>query len=275
MPRWVIVDGMKIGLEDTGGPGPSIVLCHGGSCSRRAFERQLRGGLARRFRLVALDLPGHGDSDPSSTPDSTYTLPGYARVLVEVARALDLERSVFVGWSLGGHVVLHASVELPKALGFFVFGAAPVGKPPALDRMHVQDPALAAGYRAESSDAEIRALVARFFRPRFDAPELFCDDFRRSDPRTRDALAASIARLDFEDEFALLRRMPAPLAIVHGTEDAILNGAYFSEFPLKGLWRGGVQLLRGAGHASHWEEPGAFDALLSEFAQERVRPDLA
>jgi pimeloyl-ACP methyl ester carboxylesterase len=65
--------------------------------------------------------------------------------------------------------------------------------------------------------------------------------------------------------------MPAPLAIAHGTEDAILAGAYFSEIPLRNLWRDGVQLLRGAGHAAHWEEPGAFDALLSEFAQERVR----
>lgn len=275
MNRTILVDGTKIGLEDTGGSGPTIVLCHGGSCSRRAFERQLRSELAERFRLVALDLPGHGDSDRSSTPDSTYTLPGYARVVVDVVRALDLERSVFVGWSMGGHVLFHAGIALPKALGFFVFGAAPVGKPPALDRMYVQDPALGVGFRAESTEAEIRALIARFFRPGAEIPELYYDDFRRSDPRTRDALAASIARGDFEDELALLERTPAPFAIAHGANDAIVNGAYFSEIALSGLWRDGVQFLPDVGHSIHWEAARAFNALLSEFASERARATVA
>lgn len=48
--------------------GPAIVLCHGNSSSHRTFEQQLRGELGRRFRLVAIDLPGHGESARARDP---------------------------------------------------------------------------------------------------------------------------------------------------------------------------------------------------------------
>jgi pimeloyl-ACP methyl ester carboxylesterase len=44
------------------------VLIHGNSSSSRAFSRQLDGPMGKRFRLVAVDLPGHGASDDAKDP---------------------------------------------------------------------------------------------------------------------------------------------------------------------------------------------------------------
>ncbi|HVV42374.1 MAG TPA: alpha/beta fold hydrolase, partial [Nitrobacter sp.] len=73
----------KIAWRQSAGSGPAIVLVHGNSASTRAFTRQLDSALGETYRIVAFDLPGHGDSDNAAEPASTYTIPGYARVLRE------------------------------------------------------------------------------------------------------------------------------------------------------------------------------------------------
>src|ERR1700677_4384860 len=48
--------------ESSAGQGPPVVLIHGNSSSSSVFSRQLDGALGERFRLIAVDLPGHGAS---------------------------------------------------------------------------------------------------------------------------------------------------------------------------------------------------------------------
>jgi pimeloyl-ACP methyl ester carboxylesterase len=62
----------------------------------------MAGAFGRRFRCLAFDLPGHGDSAPAGNRED-YSLPGYAAVLVGFARATGADDAVIVGWSLGGH----------------------------------------------------------------------------------------------------------------------------------------------------------------------------
>ncbi len=59
--------------------------------------------------------------------------------------------------------------------------------------------------------------------------------------------------------------LPIPLAVVHGAEEQLVNGNYFNTLTMPSLWRGGVQVIPGAGHAPHWEQPEAFNALLGAF----------
>jgi len=62
-PIRVLDDSIAVRSRGTGRP---IVLVHGNSCSSRSFELQLAGELARSFRVIAIDLPGHGDSAPAA-----------------------------------------------------------------------------------------------------------------------------------------------------------------------------------------------------------------
>ena len=82
-----------IAVRESEGRGPAAVLIHGNSSSSRAFSRQLDGPMGKRFRLVAVDLPGHGASDNAKDPGA-YSLPGHARAIRAVVDALGLELSL-------------------------------------------------------------------------------------------------------------------------------------------------------------------------------------
>jgi pimeloyl-ACP methyl ester carboxylesterase len=263
--------GLSIAVHQSTGSGAPIVLVHGNSLSSRVFERQLEGALGRARRLVAVDLPGHGASSWAGEPAATYTLPGYARVVAEVARRLDLSGALFFGWSLGGHVLLEASDALPQPIGMAIMGTPPLGFPPAMDRAFVQLPTLAVAFSEEASEETLREYLTTLVKPGAQVPQVFADEFRRTDPRTRSALAASIGPNGYRDELEAAANLGIPLAIFHGAHERIVNGAYFEGLSLPTLWRGAVHPIAGAGHAAHWEAPAAFDALLEAFARECAR----
>jgi pimeloyl-ACP methyl ester carboxylesterase len=81
-----------------------VVFIHGNSSSARTWLPVMNSDFGRRFRCLAMDLPGHGESEPA--PNQTdYSLPGYAAVLTAFAQELEVTDAVFVGWSLGGQLV--------------------------------------------------------------------------------------------------------------------------------------------------------------------------
>ncbi len=94
-------DGAKICYEDRG-KGQPILLVHGWMCSSRFWQKNVPE-LANEFRVVTLDLRGHGNSSKALTGQ---TIRQYARDVREVIERLDLQETVLVGWSLGGPVVL-------------------------------------------------------------------------------------------------------------------------------------------------------------------------
>lgn len=244
------------------------MFVHGNSCSSRAFEKQLAGELAERFRLIAIDLPGHGDSPPAASPERTNTLQGYAEAVVAAAFELDASNAAFVGWSLGGHILLEASDRLPDAAGILITGVPPIASFAAFTEAVYPEPALQGGFRDDSTDDEVRALVALFVRPGRAAPDFFFDDFRRTDKRARAALAASASRNEMRDEVRIVAGLRKSLAVVQGVDEAIVKRDYFNRISMPTLWRGAVQVVPDAGHAPHWENPDAFDRLLEAFARD-------
>jgi len=255
----------SLAVKRSVGKGPSIVLCHGNSCSSGCFERQFASPLAGRFRLIAFDLPGHGESLQASDPDATYCLPGYADALVNVAREFDAANAAFVGWSLGGHVVLEAAPRLKHAAGFFLVGAAPMASSADFPKAMTSHPALASAFRADSRDSEVRELLSLFFSPGYPVPESYVDDFRRTDRRARPLLGRSVQDGHWLDEVRVIRELHKPLAIVLGMHDAIVNRSYFDALQPPTLWRHRIEEVPHCGHAVQWEAADAFNRLLEEF----------
>lgn len=248
------------------GSGPAIVLCHGNSCSSRSFTRQLHSALADRYQLLAIDLPGHGDSPPPADPERDYSLGGHAAALAALSAALGAEEAVFVGWSLGGHVLLEATELLPRAAGFLIFGAPPVASLRDFLAAAADDPSIQTAYEARCGDEQVRALVSLFVRPGHPPPPLFIEDFRRTDPRARALLGASAAAGRLRDEVQIIAELDRPLAVLHGAREQIVRRSHFDRLRMPTLWRGAVQELPDAGHAPHWESPDLFNQLLDEFA---------
>ena len=94
-------DGAKIYYEDHG-KGQPIVLVHGWLCSSKFWQRNVPE-LAKEFRVVTLDLRGHGNSSKTL---GGHTVAQYGRDVRAVVEHLDLRNFTLVGWSLGGPVVL-------------------------------------------------------------------------------------------------------------------------------------------------------------------------
>jgi pimeloyl-ACP methyl ester carboxylesterase len=257
-----------IAIHESAGQGPAAVLIHGNSSSSRSFSRQLGGPLGRQFRLVAVDLPGHGESDDARDP-AAYSLPGHSRAVRAVVDALGLHEARFVGWSLGGHIALEMAPDLPRARGLVIFGTPPIASREGMREAFLPNPAMKFTFQESIDRIEASAYVAAFFRPSFaDIPPFFLDDALRTDGRARSGLAASGSNGGYRDEVAVARDLKVPLAVLHGGEEQLVDSRYLGSVPMPTLWRGAVQTIPDAGHTPQWETPETFDALIEAFVQE-------
>ncbi len=268
-PKTLQLGSQVIAYYESAGAGPTALLVHGNSSSARAFQRQIEGEVGKTFHLIAIDLPGHGQSARASDPQSTYTAGGYTDVLVQTAEKLGLQNAVFVGWSLGGHIVIEASDRLRDAAGFMIFGAPPLSHPPNVAEAFLPNPVMGLGFKPDLSEEEAEAYASAFFAPGFEnIPKFFKEDVLRTDGRARGALGASLAQGIIRNEVELVANLSAPLAVLHGEQEQLVNGDYIRSLNMPTLWRGAVQMISGAGHAPQWEQPEQFNALLAAFLQE-------
>ncbi|MEV6899323.1 alpha/beta fold hydrolase [Amycolatopsis sp. NPDC051372] len=150
--------GQRIAYRTSPGSGPAVVFVHGNSSSSAAWARVLDGAFGQRFRVLALDLPGHGESARAKDP-AAYSIPGYARVVADFAEAAGAGDAVLVGWSLGGHIALSASTRLPGVRGIVVHGTPPVASPADLATAFLPNPAVATGFTGEVSREDATAYA--------------------------------------------------------------------------------------------------------------------
>ena len=264
-PLRLQIGGQTITGFESPGSGRPILLIHGNSSSSRIWQKELEGPLGAKYRLIAIDLPGHGASSPAPNPEQDYSGPGYAGCIAAVARELDLKDAVVVGWSLGGHAVLNAAPSLPPAAGLTIFGTPPLGKTP--DGFSGFKGLSATAFTPAPGDADIAEWLTSAFAPGYSSIPSFVEaDFRRTDGNARGYLGASAQAGRFADEVAIVRDLKIPLAIVQGSEEQIVDLGYLQRLSAPTLWRGQVQVIEGAGHATQWEKAEAFDRILDAFA---------
>lgn len=264
-PIHLQIGAQKIAGYESPGAGRPILLVHGNSSSSRIWQKQLQGPLGAKYRLIAIDLPGHGASSPASDPEQGYSGAGYSAVIAAIARELGLKDAVVVGWSLGGHAVLNAAGAIPDAAGLMIFGTPPIGK--GTDGFSGFKGLSATAFTPSPSDAEIDEWLKSAFAPGYaPIPDFVATDFRRADGNARGYLGAGVQAGRFADEVEIVRNLRMPLAIVQGGEEQIVDLGYLQRLSAPTLWRGKVQVIDGAGHATQWEKAEAFSNILDEFA---------
>jgi len=263
----VTIAGQRIAyLESPGGQDDrTVIFVHGNSSSARTWLPVLTGGFGRQFRCLALDLPGHGRSEPARD-QSDYSLPGYAAVLAGFAQTLGATDAVVVGWSLGGQITLEAAPTLRDAAGFVIFGAPPVASAAQFPEAFLPNPAMNAIGSASLSESEARSFAGSFTAPGSAlATSEFVSDILATDGAARAGLGSSVGEGRFADEVAIVAELRRPLAILHGVDEQLVNLDYLRKLTIPALWRGEVQLIPRAGHAPHQETPRQFTALLMDF----------
>jgi pimeloyl-ACP methyl ester carboxylesterase len=99
------------------GTGDPVVLIHGLGATKASFLPTI-DALAPSYRTIAVDLPGFGDSDKPLF--AAYDAPFFARSIVALLDALELDSAHVVGNSMGGRVALELGLEHPDRLGRLV-----------------------------------------------------------------------------------------------------------------------------------------------------------
>lgn len=118
-----------LAVSEVGSGEPSLLLIHGNSFCKKVWRHVLNSPLSKTHRIIAFDLPGHGESSNAPNPEQDYTQPGYARAAVELLTKLGAKEVVLFGWSLGGHIGIEMVPLAPEA-GLKVKGLMIVGTPP-------------------------------------------------------------------------------------------------------------------------------------------------
>jgi pimeloyl-ACP methyl ester carboxylesterase len=105
------VDGLKIHSTVSGTGKETVVLVHGWTCDESTWTEQVPV-LAKQYRVVTLDLPGHGQSD--SPKDGKFSIDLFARAIEAVRVQVKADRVVLVGHSMGTPVIRRYASLYPQ-----------------------------------------------------------------------------------------------------------------------------------------------------------------
>lgn len=248
------------------GSGFPIVFIHGNSACRRVFQNQFSSGLLDGYKLVAPDLPGHGESENAHDPGRSYILPGLAGMMLELLDQLNIKRAVVVGASLGGHVAIEMLARSAVPGGLFLMGSPPVG----LD--------IAQGFNGKplnglASKGELTPQEAAYFASAVFGSRVepfMRQAIERTDAVFRPTLFGEAGRAAGVNQRETVASAAVPTAIVNGADDRIINLDYVDSVPYARLWRGECLRIAGASHSAFWETPEVINRLLREFTQDVI-----
>lgn len=261
--------GVQLHVRDSGNPaGAAIVFIHGWSQSHLCWSRQLESELADEFRLVALDLRGHGMSE-TPIASGAYDTVAWAADLAAVLDALALARPVLVGWSYGGYVIgdyLRTFGDRDLA-GIHLVAAGAVLGPKAFGSL------IGPGFLENAPDActgDLATTIAgarRFLHSCLRTAS--AEDFECAlaammvvSPSVRGALIAR--SLDFTAELAAIS---VPVLVSHGRADDVVLPA-MSEYILERCPTATASWYDRVAHAPFLEAPARFNAELAAFTRE-------
>jgi pimeloyl-ACP methyl ester carboxylesterase len=255
-------DGTLQATYDIDGPpdGPPIVFVHGTRLSRSMWRAQMHA-LRDTYRVIAVDLPGHG-----RLADVPFTLAGASDQVARVIDAAAGGRAVVVGLSLGGYVAMDLAARRPEQVrGLVLSGATtePVGPLAA--------PYLGLAWIMERFDGPVLEAVNRwFFRTRFPA--------EIADPIIAggfwSAGGARALRAIVGQRFApRLAAYPGPSLILNGQLDPLFR-LTVRRFARVAHDQRRVR-LGGATHLANLDRPGAFNLAIRRFVEGLQGPDEA
>lgn len=262
--------GLKLHVRDFGPvDAPEILLIHGWSQHHLCWAKQFESPLAREFRLVAMDLRGHGQSEAPLDSEAYTSGRVWADDISAVIDSLQLRSPTLVGWSYGGFVIgdylrIHGDAAISGVM--LVSGAVGIGPRwfgPLIGADFVEYAPLAA-----SEDQTLALKAIQSLLHRMVARDVPADEAELAMGWSMLTPAAVRGHLisrdeDFLPEFEALSK---PLLVTYGAADTIVLPAMahliqercptarLSEYP-------------GCGHVPFLEDPERFNGELGDFAR--------
>ena len=270
--KQVEVNGVELRVIDEG-EGPALLLLHGFTGSAESWDH-VTHELTSRFRVIRVDLLGHGASSVPPDP-RRYALPLAAADLAGLLDHLAVPKACVVGYSLGGRVALHLALSAPERVAALVLESASCGiaDPEERAARRAQDEALAEKILREG----IEAFVAYWEKlPLFASQERLPRAVQEAQRRIRlnqraDGLAASLKGAGAGAQEWLLPQLPQltmPVLLIVGSLDT--KYCQVAQEMNAALRSSRLRVVEGAGHNVHLEKPGQYIRELQTFLAEVI-----
>jgi pimeloyl-ACP methyl ester carboxylesterase len=272
--RTLVLNGQRFHYAEWGAPtAPALILLHGVTGHARTWDDEA-AALASRYRVLALDQRGHGDSDPS--PHADYTVATMSADVAAFADSLGLDRVSVVGLSMGGRVAIAFAGQAPRRVERLVIvDIGPDISEAGLMRvgtLMARSPELftslehaLAFHRVTNplyTEAMLRHRVEHGTRPVEGGLTW------KYDRGLRDAVRAGTWR-DPIDLWPLWRAIVCPVLLVRGAGSDVLSAEAAKRMVDENANTRLVDVA-GAGHTVPGDRPAAFQRLLTDFFSDRA-----
>jgi len=251
--------GGRLSYREAGpGTAPALLLMHGVGGNARSFRAQLEG-MSERFRVIAWDAPGYGESalrEPN--------LDSYARAVMELLDALSVQSAHMLGHSMGGVVAQGVAALAPERARCLILSSTftgyhqPEGSP-LTESWQARLRDIQSLSPAEFGKARARSMLAE------GAADAIRDEAASIAGEVRhDGLKAASEMLHVADTRDIARALNIPTLVIIGEEDRVIPPARSAE--MAALIPGSRQVtIKGVGHAAYLEDLPAYNASLNDF----------
>ncbi len=246
-------DGVLISYQMAGEGPVSVLFVHGWSCDRSYWKEQL-DYFAQGYRVVALDLAGHGDSGLNR---DDWTLPAFGEDVAAVINSLGLKRVVLVGHSMGGPVIVETARIAPEeVIGLVVVDALQDPDAPGMTLDAMQGSL--APFNENFSDAMRELVSAAMFVPQSD-PILkawIVEDMASAPPNVGVGALQNTLLWPTTTRSEALAALRVPVRLIN-------SPLYPTDSAAANRYGMDVVIMSGVGHFAMMEDPKTFNALLS------------
>ena len=249
--------------------GIPILLIHGWSQSHLCWMKQCESGLRDEFRLVGLDLRGHGMSDAPLNVEQYTDGDKWADDIAAIVDQLALDRPILVGWSYGGFVILDYLRKhgQHKIAGVNFVGAAVVIGPKAFGSL------IGPGFLENAPGACVADLPTNIVAIRKFLHACFTQAISRDDFESALAFNMTVhpnirgfliqRDLDFAP---ILEDIKIEVLVTHGRSDTVILPT-MADYIVKHCKLAQVSWYEDVGHAPFMEDPARFNRELALFAK--------
>ncbi|MCL5670776.1 MAG: alpha/beta hydrolase, partial [Acidobacteria bacterium] len=256
--------GVQIRYEVRGKGEPTLIFVHGWCCDRSYWREQLPY-FAKRHRVVAIDLAGHGESGLNRI---AWTMDAFADDVAAVAAKLSLKQVVLIGHSMGGTVILKAAPKMPGQ----VLGLVTVDQFYNLEEKHTQKEMdeFIAPFRVNFRES-VSNWVRTIFTPKSD-PKLVEWVVAHMSSRPPEVGLGAATEADGELAFwgnidncliRALEKVEAPLVFINSDLQPTAEEINKRYPPYSN-----AKIVRGVGHFVMLEAPAAFNGFLDSSIEE-------
>lgn len=248
------VNGIKINYEEKG-EGDLIVLLHGWGSNIKLFANLIEL-LAKKYKVVAMDMPGFGES---AEPPSAWCVDDYVDFVLDFLKDYDTDKVMLLGHSFGGRVIikLNSRENLPFSITKVILVDSAGIMPPKSNKKSFRT------YYYKVGKAILSTGIVQKIAP--DALENFrkkmgSADYAAASPLMRQVLVKVVN----EDLEYLLPNIKCPTLLVWGVNDTatpISDGEKMEKL----IPDAGLVKLENAGHYSFLEQQFTFNRVMSSF----------